>query len=86
MEQGMTVAGRCRLLWSSAGEVSSYMCFPSGFLNKFQTEALKSISSRMSQQTSASSTDSRIGLAAACRQRRQKEVCQRGVTPEHNGH
>lgn len=60
--------GHCQLLKSQAQRVSSYTCFPSRFLNKFQTEALESITVHVSQETSTGSAGSRMGLDTAHRQ------------------
>lgn len=82
----MTVLGHCCPLWSSAREINSYTHFPSGCLGKFQREVLEGVPSQMSQQTSVSSAGSthrQQDRTGSCLQAR---VCQRGVTPEHDGH
>lgn len=60
--------GHCQLLQSQGWTVSSYTCFPSGFPNKFLTEALeRALSIRVSQETSTGNAGSRMGQDTAHR-------------------
>lgn len=89
LSQTWKKVGHCQLLQSQAWKVSSYTCFPPGFLNKFQTEALESTSICMSQETSMSnaiSVHQQQDGTGHCPQAARAQVCHRGVTPEHSNH
>lgn len=83
MERGMTVVGHCQLLRSGAWEVSSYTCFPSGFLNKFQRH-LKVYPvgwvNRPWWTAPSACTDSRMGLDSAPASSMGRSVSERGYS------